>query len=55
MLKPLVLKFCPGLSPYLKDIAETQVPGKLKPIVDPSLPFTLPLVIFNQQLSIILK
>ena len=34
MLKPLVSKFRPDLSVRSKDIAEKQVPGKLKPIVD---------------------
>ena len=33
MLKPLVPKFRPDLSARLKDIAENQVPAKLKPIV----------------------
>ena len=33
MLKPLVPKFCPDLSARLKDIAEKQVPVKVKPIV----------------------
>ena len=33
MLKPLVPKFCSDLSVYLRDIAEKQVPAKLKPIV----------------------
>ena len=33
MLKPLVPKFRPELSVRLKDIAEAQVPAKLKPIV----------------------
>ena len=33
MLKHLVPKFCPDLSVRLKDIAEKQVPAKLKPIV----------------------
>ena len=33
MLKPLVPKFCPDLLARLKDIAEKQVPAKLKPIV----------------------
>ena len=33
MLKPLVPKFRPGLSVQLEDIAEKQVPAKLKPIV----------------------
>ena len=33
MLKPLVHKFCPDLFAHLKDIAEKQVPAKLKPIV----------------------
>ena len=37
MLKPPVPKFCPDLSARLKDIAEKQVPVKLKPIVDPRL------------------
>ena len=31
-LKPIVPKFCPHLSVRLKDIAEKQVPTKLKPI-----------------------
>ena len=36
MLKPLVPKIRPDLSACLKDIAEEQVPAKLKPIlVDP--------------------
>ena len=34
MLKPLVPKFRQGLSARLKDIAEKQVPAKLKPIVN---------------------
>ena len=34
MLKPLVPEFRPDLSARLKYIAEKQVPGKLKPIVD---------------------
>ena len=34
MLKPLVPKFRPDLSVHLKDIAEKQVPAKLKPIAD---------------------
>ena len=33
MLKPLVPKFRPDLSAHLRDIAEKQVPAKLKPIV----------------------
>ena len=33
MLKPLVPKFCSDLSVRLRDIAEKQVPAKLKPIV----------------------
>ena len=33
MLKPLVPKFRSDISPRLKDIAEKQVPAKLKPIV----------------------
>ena len=33
MLKPLVPKFRPDLSAHIKDIAEKQVPAKLKPIV----------------------
>ena len=33
MLKPLVPRFCPDLYDRLKDIAEKQVPTKLKPIV----------------------
>ena len=33
MLKSPMLKFRPGLSARLKDIAEKQVPAKLKPIV----------------------
>ena len=33
MLKPLVPKLSPDLSARLKDIAEKQVPAKLKPIV----------------------
>ena len=33
MLKPLVPKRCLHLSARLKDIAEKQVPAKLKPIV----------------------
>ena len=33
MLKILVPKFRPDLSTRLKDIAEKQVPAKLKPIV----------------------
>ena len=33
MLKPLVPKFRADLSDRLKDIAENQVPAKLKPIV----------------------
>ena len=33
MLKPLVPKFRPNLSARLKDIAQKQVPAKLKPIV----------------------
>ena len=33
MLKTLESKFRPDLSARLKDIAEEQVPGKLKPIV----------------------
>ena len=32
MLKPLVPNFHPDLSTHLKDIAEKQVPAKLKPI-----------------------
>ena len=34
MLKPLVPKFRPDLLARLKDMAEKQVPAKLKPIVD---------------------
>ena len=34
MLKPLVPKFRPDPSARLKDIAEKQVPAKLKPIVE---------------------
>ena len=37
MLKPLVLKFRPDLSICLKDIAEKQVPARLKPVVNPRL------------------
>ena len=33
MLKPLVAKFRPDLSVRLQDVAEKQVPAKLKPIV----------------------
>ena len=33
MLKPLVPKFRPDLFVRLKDIAEKQIPAKLKPIV----------------------
>ena len=33
MLRLLVSKFLPDLSVHLKDIAEKQVPAKLKPIV----------------------
>ena len=33
MLNPLVPKFRPDLSARFKDIAEKQVPAKLKPIV----------------------
>ena len=33
MLKPFVLKFRPDLSAPSKEIAEKQVPAKLKPIV----------------------
>ena len=36
MLKPLVPKFRSDLSVRLRDIAEKQVPAKLKPIVVPS-------------------
>ena len=36
MMKPLVPKFRPDLSARLKDIAEKQVPVKLKPIVGSS-------------------
>ena len=32
-MKPLAPKFCPDLFIRLKDIAEKQVPAKLKPIV----------------------
>ena len=40
MLKTLVAKFRPDLSARFKDIAEKQVPAKLKPIVGilPSFP-----------------
>ena len=31
-LKPIVPRFCPDLSALLRDIAEKQVPAKLKPI-----------------------
>ena len=34
MLKLIAVKFHPDLSARLKDIAEKQVPAKLKPIVD---------------------
>ena len=34
ILKPLVSNFCPDLFTRLRDIAEKQVPAKLKPIVD---------------------
>ena len=34
MLKPLVPKFGFDISDRLRDIAEKQVPAKLKPIVD---------------------
>ena len=37
MLKPLVPKFRSDLSVRLRDIAEKQVPEKLKPIVNPSI------------------
>ena len=34
MLKPLVPKFCPDIFVRLRDVAEKQVPAKLKPIVN---------------------
>ena len=37
MLKPLVPKFRPDLLARFKDIAEKQVPAKLKPIIVSSL------------------
>ena len=36
MLKPLVPKFCSDLFVRFRDIAEKQVPVKLKPIVCPA-------------------
>ena len=36
MLKPLVYKFRSDISALFRDIAEKQVPAKLKPIVDAS-------------------
>ena len=38
MLKPLVAKFRSDLSVHLRDIAEKQVPAKLKPIVNTHYP-----------------
>ena len=38
MLKPLVPKFLPNLSAQLADIAEKQVPAKLKRIVGMHVP-----------------